>query len=804
MRILADSAQDLRHAVRGLVRERGFAAVAILTLALGIGATSAAFTLVRGVLLAPLPYGEPDRLIAVWEESEAGVEMPVAWPNFQDWNRASLRTIAGIAAYIGPWTVAVHGGVEPMRASLAQSSGNLFDVLGVAPLRGRTFVAEERVPNGRPAVIVSHAFWRRHLRAREDLSQLSLNVDGAVAPVIGVMPPGFDFPGGVDLWYPAELQPSWGTRTAHNFRAIARLAPGAQLASARGELGTLARQIGEQEPESNAASVVLRPLHEQSVGDAGRALLILMGASTLVLLVACTNLASALLARATRRRRELAVRAALGAARGRLVRQLLAESLLLAGAGAAAGLLLANYAIALLRVVGPHAVPRLNEVAIDGWVLGFAVLLVLLTAVAFGIGPALRATAAQSYDTLRGSGRDTASPVARRAWSTLIGTEVALALLLAVGSGLLIRSFWNVIRVDPGFDGDRTLAVGLDLPQAKYADGEQRVAFYDMLLERVSSLAGVEDAAMTMSLPLTGFDPSGRFDIEGTSEHGDGNASYRVVSPGFFEALRIPVVRGRTFTDADRAGALDVIVINETLAQRHFGAADPIGRRIMTGGMDSRFGDYATIVGVVGNVRHGSLTGPATAGYYLPYMQRPDRIGSATLLVRTAGRPERLARPVRDIVRSLDPDVPLEVSTVRARIGDSVADRRFTLVLLGAFALIALVLAAVGIYGVVSCAVAQRTREVAIRLALGAGRQRVLWLVGRETMTSAVIGVAVGLAGAALLSRVLSSLLYETSPVDPVTFAAVAMVLVGTAWLAVVVPGRRATRVSPMVAMRAE
>ena len=800
--------QDLRYAVRGLLHAPGFAILAIITLALGIGANSAAFAIVNGVLFSPLPYPSPERLVALWEVSEAGNENAITWPNFRDLQSES-QTLSAVAAYQNAFRVTVLGGREPVRAPVAPVTASLFDVLQVSPVRGRTFAPEEQVVGGPAAVLVSEAFWRDRLGSPGDLSAVTLDLFGGPATVIGVMPRGFDFPRGTDVWYPLDIRDpaDLGSRTAHNFRGVARLAPGTSIEQARQELSSITRRARDVEGEMDmaAASVAMsvNDLREDRVGESRRALLILLGASAFVLLVACTNLASALLARAARRRHELAIRASLGAHRLRLIRQLLTESVMLAGLGAIVGLALAAALVRVIKAVGPDAVPRLQEVQLDGWVLTFTILLSFATALTFGTSPALHATTAQPVAALREGGRGTDTVGQRRAWSVLVGSEVALALLLLIGSGLLIRSFYQLTRVDPGFEIEQQLAVQISLPAAKYDEGDSRAQYYDQLLERVRALPGVERAAITMSVPLVDFDPNGLFDIEG-GEIGDGDAAYRVVSPDFFETMGTPILRGRGFTENDRAGAEDVIVINDRLARDHFAGEDPIGKRMRTGGMDSRGYDFARIVGVVADVRTRGLDSPPVPGYYLAYPQRTDRLLNTTLLVRTSGRVAALTVPVRDAIRRIDPDVAMDIGTLSAGVGESLADRRFMLLVLAIFAGIALLLSGVGIYGVVAFAVAQRTREIGIRMALGAASPSVLWTVSRATLISVVTGVALGLAGAAWLSRLLATLLFEVEPLDPITFGAVALLLLTVAWLAVLVPARRAVRLSPMTALRTD
>jgi putative ABC transport system permease protein len=793
---------DVKHGARWLAREKGFASLAVLTLALGIGANSAAFGLVDGILLRPLPFASPERLVALWELNDAAYEVPVSWPNFDDWRRAEPATVAGLAAYQPAAPVAVLGGAEPVRARVAGVSGEFFRVLGVPPLLGRDYMPEELAAGGPRAVVVAESFWRGPLGGERDLARLRLELYGMRVQVVGVMPRSFDYPPGSDIWFAVDgLGTELGARDAHNHRAIARLAPGATVATAAHELSALAAGVRARDPQSDAVAVAVRPLREESVGGARRALLLLLGAAGCVLLVACTNLASALLARAAQRRRELAVRAALGASRGRLIRQLLTESLLLAGLGAVAGVLVGWLAIDAVRALWPDAVPRLAEVRLDGRVLGFTTVVALLTGLTFGIAPALRATRAGPFGAMRAGGRSTDSKLHRRGWGVLVGAEVALALLLLVASGLLVRSFWNIVSIDPGFNARGVLTAEIDLTAARYADGAARVRFHDALLERIAGLPGVRAAAMTMAPPLMGWDPNGRFHIEG----GDGgDAHYRVVSPGFFETLGVTIVTGRGLDARDRHGALDVVVINDALARRFFAGEDPIGRRIATGGMDGRGDVYATIVGVVADVRHYALTTPPGPGYYLPYMQRPDRIDQASLLVRADPDAPGVADALRAAVRALDADLPVEVVPLRDRVGAGLAERRFTLVLLAAFAGIALLLAAVGIYAVVSFAVARRTREIGIRLALGAEAGRVVWTIGRATMISVAVGLAAGLAGAAALARVTASLLFELDALDPLTFAGGALLLLLVAWVAVLVPARRALRVSPTIALQAE
>jgi putative ABC transport system permease protein len=794
--------QDLRYAVRWSARERGFTAMAVLTIALGIGATSAAFSVVRGVLLSPLPYAEPERLVAVREETERAARAAVAWPNFEDW-RGAARTVEAMVAHRTE-PAPVIGGRETMRVPVAYVSREFFDVMRVQPVLGRPFLPEENDAFGPRAVVVSHGFWRQNLGASPDLAGVQLEIPGGPAAVVGVMPPDFDYPAGAQLWSPLEWGAAlgFGDRTAHNFAVTARLAAGASVDAAREELTAIVRDAAAREP-SDAVAAYVAPLRTHLVGDTSRALLLLLAAAACVLLVACANLAGALLARSAARRRELAVRTAMGAGRPRLVRQLLTESLLLAGVGAAAGLLLAFVLIRTAGAISPDAFPRFADVRIDGWVLGFTALAAVLTALAFGTAPALRATRIRAHDMLRDGGRGTESRAQRRVWPLLIGAEVAFALLLLVGSGLLARSFLQVVRVDPGFEPRGAITVRMDLPEDGYTAAGARVHYYDEVLRRVRALPGVGAAGITAWLPLAGFEPSGifRFD-DGTMS--DGDAAYRIVTPGYFDATRTPIVRGRDFAAHDRDGALPVAIINRSMAATYFAGTDPIGRRFSTHGMDAHGDEYVTIVGVAGDVRHASLTSPATPAYYLPLAQRPQRAWSAGLVVRAATDARELAPVVHATVRAVDGSVALETGSLEATLARTLARERLLLLTLSAFALIALVLAGVGIYGIVAFAVARRTREVGIRIALGARGSGVVWTVARNAVAAVAFGIVVGGAAAFAFAHLLEGLLFEVDPVDPLTFAAVALLLLAAGVLAAVLPARRAAGISPAVALRAE
>jgi predicted permease len=792
--------QDVRYALRGIARSPGFALVAVLTLALGMGANSAAFSLVNGVLLRPLPYPEPDRIVQLWEVTETGGENAVTWPNFSDWNEQA-RSFEAMAAY-GSYPATVLGGTEAVRLPLARVSGEFFQVLGVQPLFGRTYSAEELRVGGAPAVVVSEDFWRRNLRAERDLSRLQLRVSGFNASVIGVMPAGFAFPDEAQLWLPIELAPAGelGTRSAHNFQAIGRLAATPDAAAA--ELAQIARQIRAQDPESSADRVAVVPLREELVGAARRSLLLLFGASTLVLLIACTNIASTLLARATTRQREVAVRAALGAPRGRIIRQLLTENLVLSLLGGALGLMVAWGAIRLVTTVGSAAVPRAVTLSLDAWVVGFTLFVAVGATLLFGTVPALRAASPQPYQAIRAGERGAASPRGGRVWGMLIAAEVALALVLLVGAGLLMKSFWNVVSTDPGFSAEGALLAAFDLPESSFAEGADRTRYYDALRAELTRVPGLHEHGLINAVPLVERGSWGTFDIEG-GEDGEASGAYRIISPGYVSALGARILDGRDLADSDRPGTVQVALVNRTLAQRYF-EGSPVGKRFRTWGMDMRGAEWVTIVGVVSDVRHRGLLDEPEPEYFLPYAQRPEGAGTMTLVARTTTPPEAAFERVRQLTRTLNPDVPVELDTWSRRIGDAIADRRFTMLALGAFAGVALTLSALGIYGVVSYAVARRTREIGIRMALGAHSPTVLWMLLRTTMTAVLIGTVIGVAGALTLGRTLQALLWEVGASDPLTIAAVVGVLVTIAAAAVLVPARRALRIDPVLAIRSE
>ena len=798
-------ALDVKTALRSLRKRPGFALLAIATLALGIGANTAIFSVVDAVLLSEPPYPEPERIVQVWELTQEKNPTGVAYRNFQDWEERATRFDA-IAAY-ARWSVTVLGGESPLVTRLAPMTSQFFDVFQVQPFLGRIPAADEHQLGAQPVAVVSHGFWTRQLGARQDLTDTRLDVAGFDMEVIGVMPAGFEFPRGAEIWAPVELTDPTPSRTAHNFRAVGRLADGVPVATGSDEIDAITVAVTADVTEAKdylASGALARSLQEETAGPYRRPLLILLAASALVLLVACSNLAGTFLARGTERRGEMAVRQSLGAGVGRLTRQLFTESLVIALLGAGAGLAVGAAAVRLLERLAPSAIPAGAELGFDGTVLFFTLGLAVLTALAFGVLPALRLSKADTMKSLRTGGRGGADTGERKVWNALVAAEVALAVMLLVGSGLLIRSFWEVLEVDLGFTPERVVTAGLYLPESRYDDAESMGRYYQRLLQELESAPGVESVGVTTIVPLSGSDPNGRMSVEGgPSDYVDG--SYRVVSAGYFDTLDVPLQRGRLFDNRDRFDGDHVLVVNRAMAEAAWPGEDPIGQRLHAGGMDSFWQDedaFATVIGVVGDVRYRGAGDEARPTAYFPTSQRAPR--AASVLVRSAAGVDAASNVLRTTIQALDDQVPLRLGTAEGIVADSLADRRFALLLLGAFAGLGLILAAVGIYGVVSLSVARRRRELGIRMALGADAGGVRALVLRTSMASVLVGLAVGTGLALALTRVMESLLFEVEPTDPATFAAVLVILATTAAVASWIPARRATGIQPTEVLRAE
>jgi putative ABC transport system permease protein len=799
--------QDLRYGLRVLLQRPGFTLVAVLALALGIGANTAIFSVVHSVVLRPLPYPDAERLVTVWDDNQRqGWHKDVTgYSTFSEW-QAQSDVFEALAAHRG-WGPSLTGAGEPERLLGTLVTPAFFDVLRILPLYGRTFQPEDGQEGQDRIAVLGHGLWQRRFGGDPAVVGQTLRLDDAPVTVVGIMPEGFGFPSRTSELWSVLSPPREPDRGNHYLEVVGRLRPGVGAAQADRALDALtARLAGEFPRVYEGFGVNVVPLHEHLVGDVRPALLVLLGAVLFVLLIACANVANLLLARTAGREREIAVRTALGAGRGRIVRQLLTESVLLGLAGGALGLLLALWGGELLVSLAPGGLPRLERLGLNGPVLLFTLGASLLTGILFGLAPALQASRPDLNESLKEAKGIGAGVRGRRVRSLLIVAEVALALVLLVGAGLLMQSFARLQEVEAGFDTERLLSFHLSLPSTKYPEDPQIGAFHRQALERLGALPGVESAAAVMSLPLTGSYSSATFSIEGQAQPPDAQSlevKLNVVSDGYLGTMGIPLKSGRFFGASDAEGAAPVAVVNETMARLHFPGVDPVGKRFKWGRLDSERYPWREVVGVVGDVRHKSLEAPSDPEVYMPLGQ--EAIRAAAFVLRTATDPATLAPAVRREVQALDSALPIYgLRTMDELLSGSLAQRRFNLWLLGLFASVALLLAAVGIYGVMSTMVGQRTREIGIRMALGARRADVLRMILGEGVGLVLVGVGIGLAGAIALSRALGSLLYEVSRTDPVTYGAVAVVLVLAAALACYVPARRAMGVDPMQALRYE
>ena len=799
-------AQDLKLAFRTLGKKPAFTAVAVLTLALGVGANTAIFSVVEDALFTPPPYPEPDRLVRAWELNQRGSEMGSAFRNFEDWRDRS-RSFTTLATYSYTETP-VLGGERPVVTEAALVSRGFFEALGVSPALGRLPAPDEHREGAGPVAVVSDRFWRQQLGA-ERLDGSVLEARGFNAEVVGVMPPGFSYPSDTDIWIPLELSAISSYRTAHNYQTVGRLAPGVTVEAASRELDQITKIVvaGSTEPADYLPSgALVRTVQEQSAGPVRRPLAILFGAAALVLLVACSNLASTFLARGTERRSEIAVRRALGASAGRLTAQLFVESLLVAVLGAAAGLGLGQLILAALRTAAPAGLPAGVDLRLDPGVLAFTAVLALGTAVLFGLLPALRVARGTASSTLRSGRRGGGERGERRAWQLLVAAEVALALTLLVGSGLLVRSFLRMLDVDLGFTSTAVTTAQVHLPASRYGDDAEVAAYYRELLEQAAAAPGVEAAAVSSSLPLDGRAGTGRMKVEGGPEETT-DASYRVVSGDYFEALGIPMLRGRGFRTDDDLDTGHVAIVSRALAEQAWPGDDAVGKRLHAGGMDKYWEDddaWATVVGVVGDVRYDGPGEEARPAAYFHVLQRPGRARSGVVVARSAVGPSAIAGTLRELIREIDDQVPHELALMDERVASSRADQRFALLLLGSFAGVGLILALVGIYGVVALSVARRRRELGIRMALGADSGAIRGFVVRGSMAAVAVGLAVGTGLALGLTRLMETLLFEVEPTDPPTFVLVLALLGATALAASYLPARRTARIEPGEVMRAE
>jgi len=803
--IIDDALRDLRFAARSLWRTPAFTFVAVITLALGIGATTAIFSVVNGVLLSGLPYPNADRLVSLNERTTYEGKMftsSVSAPNFGDWREQS-RTIEHMVALRGGETT-VLGLAEPIHANVYGVSHDYFVLFGGSPIRGRTFADDESMIGGEPVAVVGYKFWQDQLGGRADLSAVRLQTWGSSYRVIGIMPVGFGYPEDAQIWIPLEPQNAGMGRDSHNNETVGRLAPGVTFARAEAEVQGIAERLKKEYPTNNGAEgAQVVSLRDTLVGPVRTYLRLLFLAVLAVLLVACVNLTSANLARGAGRSRELAIRTVLGAGRGRLARQLLTESLLVAVAGGVAGVVLANWLVRVLLSLNPHTLPRASAIGIDTRVLLVAAGLTLLTGILIGLLPALQVGRADLRAGIAAGGRGSAvgrSSVRR----VLVATEVAFAVLLLVAAGLLVRSFRTLLGENAGFDADGVLTINVSLPEIRYATGGSRAAYYTQALAALRAIPGVDDVGLINIVPLSRGGFGGGVRVEGQTDNAIKYSDYRIVSPTYFATMRVPLLAGRMMTDADDSTSQHVTVINQAFAKKLFGDENPIGRQVFELGMDRHPKVPMTVIGMVADVRSNDLARPAIPQNFVPYRQRPDRASFGVFVVRTRVPPATIGPTARSSLRSVDPNVLTLLETLSDIRARSVGDRRFTMIVLGAFAGLGLLLAAIGIYGVLAYSVARRTREIGVRMALGAARGRVVQMVLNDSLAPVIAGSVVGIAAALILTRLMRALLYGVSATDPVTYATVILVLLGVGVLASIVPASRAARVDPIVALREE
>ena len=821
--------KDLRYGIRSLAKRPGFTAIAILTLALGIGASTAIFSVVDGVLLRSLPYPDAEQIVQLREVNERGGRMAFAEPNFLD-VRARSHSFDGIAQYHGALTT-VTGASEPVRASTYSVSADFFNVLGVKPLVGRTFYPEESKAGGAPVAVVSYGFWQRLLGARSDLTGTSLRVMDQNVNVVGVMPPDFAFPRTAEIWIPRELFPGEISRSAHNWSVVARMRPNVTAEQAYADVSALSKQLKQEfGKDMDGVDFVVVPQQEYMVANVRSALLMIFAAVGFLLLVACANVANLLLAQVTTRQREFSVRAALGATRWRLARQFITENLLLVLVAGALGVLFAYWGVNLLLGLNQQALPRANEIGVNMRVIGFTLGLSVLIAVLLGIVPLLRFSTKDLEAALREAGSATLGSAGQHSRNLLVVGQMALTLILLVGAGLLGKSFYRLLQIDPGFHTESAVAMELSLPDGpsdesryknlmeaynrlmkqgeapaentKFTEDEERQRqFQQQLIERLSSTPGVVAAGTINYLPLSGGGPDGNFLINNNPAR-QGHANYRLASAGYFAAMGIPLLRGRTFDATDQVNAPNAAVVSQSFVKKYFPNEEVIGQTIQFGNMDSDL-RLLHVVGVVGDVHDYGVdvaVGPTVYGNSL------QRLPSSTwsLVARAHAEPGSLVPVMRETVRSLDSQLPLKFRTLDQVFSSSLDQQRFSLVIFGVFGAAALLLAALGIYGVTAYVVTQRTREIGIRMALGAKMSDVLKMVLRYAMTLVVLGTIVGIAGAYAVTRVMSNLLFEVTPTDLVTFVAVPLILLLVALLACLIPARRATKVDPLITLRYE
>jgi putative ABC transport system permease protein len=777
-----------------------------MTFAVGIGVNTAVFSVFNGVLLRPLPYPEPDRITMIWMDNrKQGIREDItSYPNYRDW-RAQGTSYAHMAAYT-PTAFNLTGAEEPERLQGAQTTASFFDVLGLRPLIGRLYTEANEAPGNDAVVLLSQGLWQRRFGGAGDVLGKTITLNGQSHEIIGVMPPTLQVPAEAVLWKP--LAPTEGARNARGgfwLPVIGRLKPGISVEQAQTEMSAIATRLEEAFPSNRGFGIYVVGLHRQLVGDIERSLLVLLGAVGFVLLIACANLGNLMLGRTAARRKELAIRTALGADRGRLIRQIVTETFVLALIGSVLGLMLAYWATSFFIALGGDSIPRPEAITIDLRVLTFTLLLAIVAALVAGVIPALQASRPAVVEHLREGGREGGGSASRKTRSALVAAEVALAFVLLAGAGLLVRTLWTMERVDRGFSPDGIATMRLSLPGTLYAGPPDVRGFYTRLLERVRALPGVEAAATGTGVLLPLLANSGVFSIEGQPlPPPEQQIEYPVeaVWPGYFETLGATLVAGRTFTDQDHPDATRVIVINETMARHGWPGQDPLGRRMRAGGANST-APWLTVVGVVRDLRRGDLRREIRPELYMCALQATPR--TQMLLIRTSGDPSAIVSTVRREIQSMNPQLPLfAVGTLHSQLSETLTSPRFRAVLLASFAVIALMLASIGIYGVTAHAVGQRTHEVGIRMALGAGRFDVLKMIVAQHLGPALIGLAIGVTGALALSRFLRTMIYGVGTTDPMTFISMGLALIIVTAAACWIPARRATRVDPLVALRTE
>ena len=808
-KVFSELGQDLAYAIRALRKAPGFTAVAIVTLALGIGANTAIFSVVRGILLRPLPFRAPEQLVFVGSTYNGSKPTFSSPTNVYDW-KAQNHSFTSIALFSGHSAVLTEAG-DPERLAGSDVNADFFDILGVAPVLGRlTFTAEESQPNGPPAVLVHEELWRTRFGADPRFVGSMMTLDGQRYRVAGIVPAAAAYPADARIWFPFAVPPEQlaKQRGAVYVQTVARLKEGVTLEQANADMKTVASRLEHDYPDFNAKTgAVAVPLQEYVAGDLKRPLFVLLGSVGFVLLIACANVAGLQLVRGASRGPELAVRTALGAGRGRLVRQLVTESVVLSLAGGVVGLLAAIWGTQLLVRAAPPNTPRLSSIHVDGVVIALTMLVSFATGVLFGLVPARRALAPDVARELREGGRSGAGRAGGdRLRRILVVGELALSVMLLAGAGLLIKSFDRLTHVDPGFHPEGTVSFALSLPNGKYDTWEKQSAFMDQLLERMHAVGGVRQTGAALALPLTMFRFGFSFAIDGkppVNPNDQPDAEVRVATPDFFATLGIPIVKGRGFTDADRAGAVHVLLITEAGAKKFFPGEDPIGKHVKFGWGQGDKTLQGDIVGIVGDVKTVSLAQATLPQFYAPYAQRP--VSSFNVVLHGARDPQAMITDARRAVHELDADLAVSrVKTLDQVVAESVAQPRFYMLLLATFAFVAVVLSAIGIYGVIAYLVGKRAREIGIRLALGASPRSVIRMIVREGAAMAGIGALLGLAGALVLTRSMRALLFEVAPTDPATYVLVTLGLTAVAIAASCIPALRAAAVDPALVMRSE